>query len=242
MLHQGAVDRIGPSTGLPREMVRPDVLLCLGEEEDEFESALDEVGLTPEVLRTHHRAFHARVRDGILCLDGAVGSAVVEKCLWELLRTETVERIILVGTAGAMPNCSAERDVPYRISPAQTLYQNFDAHPEARWEPTLDVGLPDKALVSSDRFFGFSNLAEGPYPAEPGLLEAWHRFRDQDLMVDMEVAAFYHYCQRFGAPDLQYAAIKAVANAVDDLDSLPERSAAALQATVAAGVDRLRQS
>ncbi len=235
------MERIGPSTGLPRSMVRPDVLLCLGEEEDEFEAALDAAGLTPAALRTHYRAFHGRVRDDILCLDGAVGSAVVEKCLWDLLGTGIVRRIILVGTAGAMPACTAARDRPYRISPASSIYQNFDAPPRAAWAPTADVGLPDFPIVSCDRFYGFSPLVEGAYPAEPGLLEAWHQYAEQDMMVDMEVGAFYHYCERFGAPDLQYAAIKAVANSVSELDALPEASAAALTATVLAAVAVLRR-
>lgn len=221
-------------------MVRPNVLLCLGEEEDEFEDALDAAGLTPEVLRTHYRAFHGRVRDDILCLDGAVGSAIVEKCLWDLLGTGVVERVLLVGTAGAMPECSAKQDKPYRMSPASSLYQNFDAPPGASWEPTADVGLEDFPIVSSDRFYGFSSLVEGKYPAEPGLLEAWHQHARRDIMVDMEVGAFYHYCERFGANDLQYAAIKAVANSVTDLSTLPDASARALTATVQAAIDVLQ--
>ncbi len=221
-------------------MVRPDVLLCLGEEEDEFESALDSAGMTPAVLRTHYRAFHGRVRDDILCLDGAVGSAVVEKCLWELLGTGIVERIILVGTAGGMPNCTAEAGRPYRMAPARSVYQNFDAAPNASWMPTADVGLDDFPVISCDRFYGFSPQAEGPYPAEPGLLGAWHRHAKEDLMVDMEVGAFYHYCETFGQADLQYAAIKAVANSVTDLDALPEASADSIDSTVAAGIRVLR--
>ncbi len=234
------MQRIGPSTGLPLDMVRPDVLLCLGEEEDEFSAALDGAGLTPEAVRTHYRAFHGRVRDDILCLDGAVGSAVVEKCLWDLLRTGIVRRVLLVGTAGAMPACTAVERKPYRMAPATSIYQNFDAAPHASWRPTAEVGLDDFSIVSCDRFYGFSPLIDDVYPAEPGLLEAWHQHAKKDLMIDMEVGAFYHYCERFGAPDLQYAAIKAVANKVSELDKLPEASADALDATVRAAIKVLQ--
>lgn len=234
------METIGPSTGLPVDMVRPDVLLCLGEEEDEFEDALDATGLSPGPLRTHHRSFHGRVRDDILCLDGALGSPLVEKCLWELLSTDQVERIVLVGTAGAMPGFTGETSTAYRATPAMSVYQNFDAAPEATWTPSIDVGLPDQGVVSCDRFFGFSAMIEAEYPAEPGLVEAWNRLRDRDLMVDMEVAAFYHYAQAFGPPDLQYAAIKAVANRVDDLYALPRHSGQVMGLVVQEGVRALQ--
>lgn len=236
----GTVKTIGPSTGLPVDLVRPDVLLCLGEEEDEFEDALDRAGLDPAPLRSHHRSFHGRVRNGILCLDGALGSALVEKCIWELSLTGKVQRILLVGTAGSLEGFSGEPMLPYLATPAVSVFQNFDPPPNAQWLPSWELDMPRKAIVTCDRFFGFSSLIDSTYPAEPSLQAAWQRYRGQDMMLDMEVAAFYHYCQSFGPPDLLYAAIKAVANPVWDLDALPENSPGALRACVRAGVDAIQ--
>ncbi len=216
---------------IPRDMMRERVLLCLGEEGSEFAEALGQQA--PRIGPVHrYRAFQAGVRDDILCISGAVGSAVVEKCLWEILHAG-VKRVILVGTAGSMPGFQGDFGVPYEAAPAWMTFQNFEAPPRT-WTPSLETGLPQQGIVSSDRFYGFSTLLESDYPAEPGLLEAWHQFRDQDLMVDMEVAAFYHYCEQFGDKDLQFTAIKAVANRVDELDKLPEHSAAVLDTVVAA--------
>ncbi len=228
---------LGPSTGLPHAMLRPHVLLCLGEEQQEVKAAIDATGATPDRLPAHrHRTFHAVVRDDVLCLDGGLGSPMVEKALWELLRTGDVERLVLVGTAGSLDGFTGDAGVPYLCDPACSLYQNFDAPPEAAWSPTMDVpGMDRVAVVSSDRFYGFSHAVEGAYPAEPGLSESWARHRHDDALVDMEVAAFYHYAERFDrSGGVEYAAIKAAANKVSDLASLPAHSGRTLDAVVAA--------
>lgn len=234
------VQNIGPSTTLPLDWVTPDVLLCLGEEYEEWDAALLTAGLGRADGVHRHRAFTASVRKGILCLAGSIGSASVEKCLWDLLTTGRVRRIVLVGTAGNMPASSALMDNAYVCSPAQSRHQNFDAPGPMTWEPSWMPDLPRHAIVSSDRFYGFSPLVEGPYPGEPALQQAWAEFRDADVLIDMEVAAFYHYCQAFGPADLLYVAIKAPANHVGDLDSMPDLSAPALDVAVHAGVAALR--
>ncbi len=216
-------------------MVRRDVLLCLGEEPREVEIALDKAGAPPPTASHQHRTFHAVLRDDVLCLDGGLGSPMVEKALWELLGTGHVERLILVGTAGSLDGFSGEAGRPYLCDPAQSLYQNFDAPPQAKWSPSMNVDLPRAAIMSSDRFYGFSHVVEDAYPAEPGLQESWARHRNDDAMVDMEVAAFYHYCEAFDRTgNVEYAAIKASANRVADLPSLPLHSAKTLDRVVAA--------
>ena len=226
---------LGPSTAIPHEMMRPNVLLCLGEEPHEVQWALDAAG-APDATASHrHRTFHAVVRDDVLCIDGGLGSPMVEKALWELLGTERVDRLLLVGTAGSLDGFSGEAGRPYLCDPATSVYQNFDVPPGASWSPTLDVDLPRAAIVSSDRFYGFSHEADRIYPAEPGLLEAWDRHRGEDALVDMEVAAFYHFCEQFDREGrAEYAAIKAAANRVADLPSLPQHSARTLNQVVAA--------
>ncbi len=168
-------------------------------------------------------------------LAGGLGSAVVETCLWELHRTGMVERIILVGTAGALPGYKGAFGAPHLMDPARTVYQNFESPPEWVGEPTWSLPLPTKECISNDRFYGFSPASMADYPAEPGLQEAWTRWKDDDAFVDMEVAAFYWFAKRFGIKT--YAAVKAAANPLSDLDSLPEASHAVIQSVVAAAAD-----
>lgn len=227
--------RIGPATCLPSDMVRPDVLLCLGEEWSEIESALDAAGMEAPVATHRHRTFTAQVRDGLLCLAGGLGSAVVETSLWELSRAGGVRRILLVGTAGALPGYRGAFGAPHLMDPASTVYQNFEAPPGWTGEPTWHLPLPTKECISADRFYGFSPAALDHYPAEPGLQEAWSRWKEHDAFVDMEVGAFYWYAERFGLRE--YAAVKAAANPLSDLDSLPEASHAVIGSVVAAASD-----
>ncbi len=216
-------------------MVRPDVLVCLGEEWSEFTSALDAAGLGEPGPSHHHRTFSAQVRGGVLCIAGGLSSAVVETCLWELHR-HGVERIMLVGTAGALPGYRGAYGAPHIMRPASSKHQNFN--PPKGWAgtPTWDLPLPAKECISSDRFYGFSPAAlSEEYPAEPKVKESWSKWKDHDAFVDMEVAAFYWFAQQFGFP--KYAAVKAAANPLSDLDSLPEASHAVIHSVVAAAVD-----
>lgn len=229
--------RIGPATCLPNDMVRSDVLLCLGEEWSEFTSAMDHAGLDAPGKTHRHRTFSAQVRDGVLCLAGGLSSAVVETSLWELSLAQNVERIILVGTAGALPGYRGAFGAPHLMEPARSVHQNFE--PPHGWtgKPTWGLSLPKKEVISVDRFYGFSPATLSGYPAEPALREVWTKWKDHDALVDMEVAAFYWYAERFGVPT--YAAIKAAANPLSDLDSLPEASHDVIRSVVTAGVDAL---
>jgi len=218
-------------------MVRPDVLLCLGEEWSEFEAAMDAAGLDSPGDTHAHRTFTAQVRDGVLCLAGGLSSAIVETSLWELSRAGQVERIMLVGTAGALPGYRGAFGAPHLMDPATSVHQNFE--PPVGWtgSPTWDVQLPAKECISVDRFYGFSPVTLAEYPAEQALKDEWSKWKDHDAFVDMEVAAFYWYAERFGFQT--YAAIKAAANPLSDLDSLPESSHAVVHSVVAAAVDTL---
>ena len=214
-------------------MLRPQVLLCLGEEKAEFDHALDGAGFGPAVESHSHRTFVAEIRSGVLCLSGGLGSAIVETSLWELLRPGKVERIVLVGTAGQLPKYTGPAGQPRLLDPVWSAVQGFHAPPDKTWSPRITSDLARAACVSTDRFYGFSTRIEHDYPAEPELLAAWQRHRDRDALVEMEAAPFYHYAALFGGDRLEYAAVKAPANEVAVLDSLPEASAAAVEAAVA---------
>lgn len=200
-------------------MLRPRVLLCVGEDPADC-------GVSP--AEHAYRGFTARIQGDVLVLTTPFGSTAMEALLWELLRPGVVERVVLAGTAGALGGFRGRQGTAYAVGSARPAYQAFDVHEKATYAPSWNPGLEEVSSVSTDRFYGFSTLAEADYPAEPGLLETWQQLGSSDAIVEMEVAAFYHFCQSFGAPNLQYLAIKVVANDVADLDSLPAGAAKAM--------------
>lgn len=214
---------IGPVSNLPEAMLRPDVLLLVGED-------ASECGTHFGPWAHSYRGFHAQISDGRLVLVTPFGSSAMEAILWEL---RGARRIILAGTAGALGGFQGAAWTPLQVEAATPCYQSFDGPPVA-YTPSWTLDLPGTASVSTDRFYGFSPLTDAEYPAEPGLQEAWHRLGGSDAIVEMEVAAFFHFCERFGDPDLGYAAIKVVANDVNDLDSLTDGSQRAMALAIEA--------
>ncbi len=228
-------DTIGPVSGIPRDLLRPDVLLCVGEDPDECLAAWGGDAFTHS-----YRGFHAAVVDDRLHLVTPFGSTVMEALLWEILSPGVVQRILLVGTAGALGGFTGPSMEPLRVEGARPVYQCFDTHPDAVMEPSWrPKGFPGVQSISTDRFYGFSPTVQS-MPAEPGMLEAWNCHGGMDGIVEMEVAAFFQFAKQFGAPALQYAAIKVVANDVSDLDSLPDGAGLAMERAVAAGLASFR--
>lgn len=211
-------------------MARQDVLLCFGEDVHEWRAALAAAGLPTPSVEHAFRGCHAEVRGDVLCVLAGFGSAAVEAVLWELLPGP--RRMVLFGTAGGMGVSGT-----HWLQPAHTALQNFDG-PPGPLLATMDLEQP-MPIVSTDRFYGFSALCEDAYPAEPGLSEAWDRWRDKRVLVDMECAAFYHFAARFD-PGVAFAAVKSVANGLDDLESLVEGSLPALAAAARSAWQRLQ--
>lgn len=212
---------LGPVACLPSALLRADVLLLVGEDPSEC---------APAAGWSHsYRGFHGAVVDKRLWLVTPFGSSAMEAVLWELLRPGTARRILLAGTAGALGGFSGPAMEPLRIDGARSILQCFDSHPNAVFEPSWNLPLPGTRSISTDRFYGFSPTAEGDMPVEPAMSEAWDRYGGDDAVVEMEVAAFYHFCRSLGGPELRYGAIKVVANDVADLDSLPKASAQAMR-------------
>lgn len=229
---------LGPATGLPAVLVRARVLLCCGEDRRELEGALAAGGRGPPTPAFSYRCYRAWAWPDRLAVWTGIGTGCLEPLLWELLRTGCVEEIVLVGTAGGLPGSRAPAGEPHLLAPALDGHPRLDGVPPEGHEPTWTGDLPRSAVVSTDIFYGFSPRCLDDYPASPELQEAWAHHRSRDALVDMETAPFYHFCHTFDATGaLRYGAVKAAANPVDDPDSLPDRSGAALAACVAAVLD-----
>ncbi len=223
---------IGPVSAIPRSLVRERVLLCVGEDPEQCAPSL------PARFTHHHRGFSAAADDQASYIVTPFGSAAMEAITWEL--APHVSRVVIAGTAGALDGFSGPTMRPLWVDPARTAYQAFDAPPELSWSPTLRSELPSVTSYSTDRFYGFSHLTDQDHPAEAGLVEAWGRARGEDAIVEMEVAAFFHFCETFGIPE--YGAVKVVANEVSDLDSLPIHAESAMAAAIPAALQVLQST
>ena len=130
--------------------------------------------------------------------------------------------MILIGTAGKMPNASVEIGQPYAVIEAFLAGTGLDSELldeplTPRWP--LPPTIPTASSVSTDFFYGFGpRLLTGEYPFTHGALRERycdHKRRGTSL-VEMEVAQFYAFCHTFGGGRLQYLAIKGVSNELGD--------------------------
>lgn len=223
---------LGPVTRIPAHMIRPDVVVCFGEDRREWDRACRAAGLP---LGEHeYRRVHAGANEHVLTVLAPFGSPAVEALLWELFEEGDIERMVLVGTAGSLGGYAGPIMEAVVASPARQVFTSIDDPREhtCAW-PT---GLPEAACITTDRFYGMSTT---DIPCEQGLVHAWQEWRDADAIIDMESAAFYDCCRRFGPPELQCAAIRVVANEAANLAELPERSAAALEVAAKAAASLL---
>lgn len=204
-----------PNTRLQPDLLAENVILCCGEDR---QTVLAAVPPGPAPLAEHHFRSYSfyRYQDHTLVLS-AIGTGCLEPLLYEMLSLKKVTRIVLIGTAGALPGSRATLGEVYAIEAARVsataLDQDAGEAPRApRWSGP--VGLPTATSVSTDLYYGFTDAAEGPYLRHFRNVARQASGRSADL-VDMEVAQFYTLCS-FAADisEVEYLAVKGPANRV----------------------------
>jgi len=247
-----------PNTQVPLSVLHERCIYCAGEDRRELLQALAEAGPPDarEALHTqpaceqgagidsasfthwYYRSYEFwRFQDFCLILSG-IGTGCLEPLLFEVLRAKVVRKIILVGTAGAMPASKAALGEAYVVERAWPAATGIDAEvgelPLApRWD-LADAGKSASA-VSSDFYYGFApSVLSGEYPIQRGRLKMLfeEHLRGKTDLVDMEVAQFYFFCKSFGDETLEYVAVKAAANTVGRGEQQPLNSRAALVNTL----------
>ncbi len=210
---------------IPADMLRPNLLVCFGEDPGDWARALEHGGAKPD-RRHQFRSVHAWCNDEGLTVLAPWGSAACEAVLWELTSQPGITRAALWGSAGSLPGCRLPTGHAYAIE--QAIAVHVAGIPEgAPSQPNMAMprGVSTARAISTDRFYGCSPTgAEARYGDSSG----WDIVRSRDTLIDMETAAFYTFMQRF-APRVERIAIRALANPVEDLASMPEHAAEALQ-------------
>ncbi len=211
-----------PNARLVAEQLRPDVILCCGEDKAAFVAALRAVGLPADPAAPDFRAFTAWTFPALTVILAPIGTGAVEPILNEILHTAPVERILLVGTAGALGPRRLPKGEARPIAEAWLAGTGLDreipVQPLRPEWPDLPAGLT-ASIVSSDFYYGFAPPRRpGDYRHRlPGLRSDFERLSGFVDLVDMEVGQFYALCRLIpDQPGLRFLAIKGASNAVEN--------------------------
>ncbi|MEO0054561.1 MAG: hypothetical protein RLZZ50_508 [Verrucomicrobiota bacterium] len=212
-----------PNARLVAAQLRPDVVLCCGEDKTAFVGALRAVGLPADPATPDFRGFTAWTFPALTVVLAPIGTGSVEPILNEILTTAPIERIILVGTAGALGPRRLPKGEASPISEAWLAGTGLDREVACQplrpeW-PDLPAGDASASIVSSDFYYGFAPAkAPGDYPHRlPRLRSDFERLSCFVDLVDMEVGQFYALCRLIPErPGLRFLAIKGASNAVEN--------------------------
>lgn len=163
-----------------------------------------------------------------------IGTGCLEPLLCEVIGE--IERIILVGTAGAISE-AARLGGASVICEAKTACAGVSSNfPVCRPNWPAGVNLPARKIVSTDYYYGFSLRHHWPtallWSADKRLARSVPRLLKWADLVDMETAQFYHLC-RTVKPTVQFLAIKGASNNLSDHSEQPLHSQSVLTAALA---------
>lgn len=211
-----------PNARLVPGQLRPDLILCCGEEKSAFVAALRSLGLSVDETTPDFRGYTVWTLPELAVVLAPIGTGAIEPILCELLAPGRVERIVLVGTAGRLAARPLPLGVGYPITEARLAGTGLDREVAGQplrpeW-PALPPG-PTASIVSSDLYYGFSPARRpGDYRHRlPALRRDFERLSGVVDLVDMEVGQFYALCRLIpDAPGLRFLAIKGASNGVDN--------------------------
>ena len=212
------METLGPNTNAPPNLLSPRCILVAGEDRRNL------LYLLPSQENASHafRGYEFWKQPEFTLILCGIGTGCLEPLIWELTRPGIVRELVLIGTAGKMPNASVEVGQPYAVIQAFLAGTGLDGEPlDETLTPCwpLPPTIPAASSVSTDFFYGFGpRLLTGEYPFADGALR--ERYLDHcrrgTSLVEMEVAQFYAFCRAFGGKGLRYLAIKGVSNELGD--------------------------
>jgi hypothetical protein len=193
---------LGPNTAAGIELLGPRTIICAGEDARELERAFAPIVGAPPSAFFEYRCYRFWRFDSATVAWTGIGTGCLEPLLWEVIAPGIVERMVLIGSAGRLPNSRVAIGEPSCISAAYSGGTSLDeelADQPSRPRFALPAGAATASIVSTDYYYGFTDRAlVGSYPAAgAGLRRAVGKFLPACDLVDMESAQFYHFCNRF---------------------------------------------
>jgi uridine phosphorylase len=239
---------LGPNTNAPFTVLTEQCILCAGEDRQDLSQALAESLPIQARQQWHYRDYEFWRFDDFCVIRAGLGSGSLEPLLFEILRPQILQRVILIGTAGVMPDAILGMGEPYLVDRAWAAGTAIDEEAgqlplRPRWNCLTTV--PKASCVSSDFFYGFApRILTSDYPARTQRLRMLfeQHLRLGTQMVDMEIAQFYYFCAQFGAGTLEYVAVKGVANAVGREGEQRLNTGKAIAASLAVALQLFRES
>ena len=212
---------LGPNTNAPADLLARDCILCGGEDRQTLLDAMRVAGLDPGPSRHNYRCYEFWRFGEVLLAWTGIGTGCIEPLLWELFAPGVIERLILVGTAGRLPESPTAVGHAYLVNEAWLAGTGLDGEdlPQPltpRWPGMERFALA--STVSTDFFYGFGpRLTTGGYPFATGRLRHAYdeAIRRKTGLVEMEVAQFYAFCAAFPHAPARFVAAKGVANTVE---------------------------
>lgn len=211
-----------PNARLVPDQIRPDVILCCGEDKRAFVAALRALGLAVDAAAPDFRGYTVWTLAAVTVVLAPIGTGSIEPILFEVLTTGRVARIVLVGTAGRLAARPLPLGVAFPITEAHLsgtgLDREVSEQPLRPFWPEPPAG-PTASIVSSDFYYGFAPAQRpGDYRHRlPALRRDFERLSSFVDLIDMEVAQFYALCRLIpDQPGLRFLAIKGASNAVEN--------------------------
>ena len=214
-----------PNSLVPDAALAQKIVLCCGEDPTDFINAVESVMPGRPLFEHEFRCYRFWVYPRLTLVWTGIGSGCLEPLLFEMFMPgSNVLQIVLIGTGGTLAG-KLEVGVPHLVE--QAFLGGSAIEPAIQpLEPRINKmkaraeALPRCAVVSTDYYYGYwptkdhnrGRLRRADKRLDKGIDETYERAQ----MVDMEVGQFYHFCKTLGRSDLEYAAVKAAANPVDE--------------------------
>ncbi len=216
-----------PNTRADDSLLHTDAILCCGEDANELLAAIDATTDMRPVKFQEYRCYRFWDFSAFTLIWSGIGTGCLEPLLFEVLGNSPIERIILIGTAGAISSDDVVLGNAYLINKAYLGAAGISVvdrlHPRVpRFSADRIAAskLQSRSTVSTDYYYGFStdpdSRAVKLREADPVLADTLLKMWASTELVDMETAQFYHLCSLLGDKQLQFVAIKGPANKVAD--------------------------
>jgi hypothetical protein len=238
-----------PNTNLSNGFLRPNVILCAGENADQLLQAVQDYSRCKFRETSEYRCYRFWTFDDFLLVWTGIGTGCIEPLLYELLcpmPQAIVNRIVLVGTAGQLPHTkfADKQSDCYWISKAYLgpsgVGSLLPQEPLVPRYSNSNKPLPHATIISTDLFYSFTKPGD---IGDPQLRQRVEKFWPECFLIDMEVAQFYFLCarftQKFQLHSLSYLAVKGPSNEVGNAAQQLKQTDAVLRACVRSGLDLL---
>jgi len=224
--------RVRPNTGLPKDFIQDDMIICTGEDPRELVHAMQSVlpNVRPEVHQ--YRCYYAWRYPSFTIVISGIGTGSLEPLMWEMLDSKTLtdktaKRLVMIGTAGYIADSGFGQ--VYLVDGAYPVGCGIDLKDESlpvrpNFNGMENIELTRLEEISTDYYYACTPQITDPRKVAAkqedvklteGLLKHWKPGR----LISMETAQFYHFARLYSGGKAQCVAFRGVANLADEFET-----------------------